>query len=203
MVFTIDCCSSLTIKDVNKFLVRVFPPPPPRIPVGTVVRLREGLFSEGPLEAGQMAVVTIDDGTSNPYKVRTANGVEHSHWFELGYLVPVDEAVAVRCHSESTSPLRRHTHTPKPPSAQRKGHIKDTDGQGLARIDPGVLRFFQARRGVAASFIIIQAHTTKASFFIFMPKTRMSTRGHLKHHVRATSNTHIHDHIKTSHANAL
>jgi hypothetical protein len=130
---TIDCYSSLTIEDVNKFLVRVFPPPPPRIPVGAVVRLREGLLSEGPLEAGQMAEIVSDDGSSNPYKVRTADGVEHGHFFILDYLVPVDEAVAVRCHS--TRPVRRHTPTPQPPSAQRKGHIKDTDGQGLATID--------------------------------------------------------------------
>ena len=88
--------SSLTLEDVNSFIARAFPPPPPRIPVGTVVRLRDGRLSEGPLQAGQMAVTVVDDGSSNPYRVRTADGVEQGHWFVLDYLVPVDEASAVR-----------------------------------------------------------------------------------------------------------
>jgi hypothetical protein len=173
LYLTIDYYSSLTIEDVNKFLVRVFPPPPPRIPVGAVVRLREGLLSEGPLEAGQMAVIVSDDGSSNPYKVRTANGVEHGHYFILDYLVPVDEAVAVRCHS--TRPVRRNTHTPPPPSAQRKGHFKDTAGQGLATIDWPL--YIQAQN--------LHVHTRS----LYTP--------------RMSHQPHIHDPMKTSHAGTL
>ena len=89
---------SLSQEEANKLINHFFPPPPPRIPVGSVVRLRDGLFSEGPLQAGQMAVVIVDDGSSNPYRVRTADGVEHTNWFLLEYLVKVDDAAAVYSH---------------------------------------------------------------------------------------------------------
>lgn len=91
-------CCSLTKEEANQLIAHFFPPPPPRIPIGSVVRLRDGLLSEGPLQAGQMAVITTDDGSANPYRVRTADGVEHSNWFFLDYLVKVDDAAAVHSH---------------------------------------------------------------------------------------------------------
>jgi hypothetical protein len=43
-----------------------------------------------------MAMLTTDDGSSNPYKVRTADGFECDSWILLTSLVPADEAAAVR-----------------------------------------------------------------------------------------------------------
>ncbi len=41
-------------------------------------------------------MLTTDDGTSNPYKVRTADGFDGDGWILLTSLVPADEAAAVR-----------------------------------------------------------------------------------------------------------
>ena len=41
-------------------------------------------------------MLTTDDGSSNPYKVRTADGFDDDGWILLTSLVPVDEAAAVR-----------------------------------------------------------------------------------------------------------
>jgi hypothetical protein len=70
--------------------------PPPRLPVGTVVRLADGLDTCGPLRAGQTAIIIEQDGTSNPYRLRTADGVQQDYWFYLDNVVQVDEADAVR-----------------------------------------------------------------------------------------------------------
>jgi hypothetical protein len=79
---------------------------PTRLTVGTVVRLADGIESDGPLRAGQLAVITTDDRSSNPYRVRTANGVEHSNWFVLRALVEAEGGmVSARTHT------RTHTHT--------------------------------------------------------------------------------------------
>ena len=47
-------------------------------------------------QAGELAMLTTDDGSSNPYKVRTADGFDDDGWILLTSLVPVDEAAAVR-----------------------------------------------------------------------------------------------------------
>ncbi len=41
-------------------------------------------------------MLTTDDGTSNPYKVRTADGLNSDAWILLTSLVPADEAAEVR-----------------------------------------------------------------------------------------------------------
>ncbi len=43
-----------------------------------------------------MALLTTDDGTSKPYRVRTADGFDCDFWFLPTSLVPADEAAAVR-----------------------------------------------------------------------------------------------------------
>ncbi len=58
--------------------------------MGTVVRLPNGVESDGPLRAGQLAVVITEDGSSNPYRVRTADGVAHSYWFVQRALVEAE-----------------------------------------------------------------------------------------------------------------
>ncbi len=58
--------------------------------MGTVVRLPDGVESDGPLKAGQLAVITTEDGSSNPYRVRTADGVEQGYWFVLRALVEAE-----------------------------------------------------------------------------------------------------------------
>ncbi len=63
---------------------------PTRHAVGTVVRLPDGVESDGPLRAGQLAVVIVEDGSSNPYRVRTADGVEQGYWFVLRALVEAE-----------------------------------------------------------------------------------------------------------------
>ena len=69
-----------------------------RIPVGTVVRLADGVAADGPLRAGQLAMLVADDGSSgSPYRVRTANGVERQEWILLASLVAAGETEAVRC----------------------------------------------------------------------------------------------------------
>ncbi len=69
---------------------------PTRHAVGTVVRLPDGVECDGPLMAGQLAVVTTDDGSSNPYRVRTADGVEQSYWFVLRALVEAEGGMVRR-----------------------------------------------------------------------------------------------------------
>ncbi len=73
--------------------------PPARIPVGTVVRIADGLETCGPLRAGQTAITIAEDGSSNPYRVRTADGEEHGYWFELDKLVEADAAASVSWQS--------------------------------------------------------------------------------------------------------
>mmetsp|Transcript_34654 Transcript_34654/g.72669 ORF Transcript_34654/g.72669 Transcript_34654/m.72669 type:complete len:769 (-) Transcript_34654:316-2622(-) len=85
---------SLSLDDINSMISRAFPPPPPRIPVGTVVRLADGIYSEGSLKEGELAMLITDDGTGNPYKVRTADGFDGDSWILLTSLVPADEAAA-------------------------------------------------------------------------------------------------------------
>ncbi len=63
---------------------------PTRHAPGTVVRLPNGVESDGPLRAGQLAIVITEDGSSNPYRVRTADGVEHGYWFLLRALVEAE-----------------------------------------------------------------------------------------------------------------
>jgi hypothetical protein len=66
--------------------------PPRRLPVGTVVRLADGLDTCGPLRAGQTAIIIVE----HPYCFRTADGRELNYWFALDDVVQVDEADAVR-----------------------------------------------------------------------------------------------------------
>ncbi len=61
-----------------------------RLPVGTVVRLPDGVESYGPLRAGQLAVIASDDGSSWPYHVRTSDGVLHDTVYALRGLVEVE-----------------------------------------------------------------------------------------------------------------
>jgi hypothetical protein len=60
-------------------------------------------FLSPPRQAGEMAMLTTDDGTSNPYKVRTADGFDSDTWILLTSLVPADEAAAVRPPPRSAS----------------------------------------------------------------------------------------------------
>jgi hypothetical protein len=41
-------------------------------------------------------MLITDDGSSNPYKVRFADGLESQDWFTLKALVPAEEQDAVR-----------------------------------------------------------------------------------------------------------
>ena len=84
------------------FLVTV-KPAPNRIPVGTVVRIADGLDSCGPLRAGQTAITVADDGSVNPYRVRTLDGEDHGYWFPIDNLVPADEAASVRPSPDSVA----------------------------------------------------------------------------------------------------
>ena len=68
-------------------------PGPTRHAVGTVVRLPDGVESDGPLRAGQLAVVTAEDGSSDPYRVRTADGVEQGYVFGMRALVEAEGGV--------------------------------------------------------------------------------------------------------------
>ncbi len=52
-----------------------------------------------------MAMLTTDDGTSNPYKVRTADGFDNDDWILLTSLVPADEAAAVRAALNPMDPM--------------------------------------------------------------------------------------------------
>ena len=73
-------------------------PAPTRHAIGTVVRLPDGVESDGPLKAGQLAVITTEDGSSFPYRVRTADGVEPSYSFYLRALVEAEGGmVRARC----------------------------------------------------------------------------------------------------------
>jgi hypothetical protein len=69
---------------------------PPRIPIGTQVRLSDEAAANAeiswPLKPGETATLYMDDGSSNPYQVRTDDGMEHSYWFLLNQLVPADNA---------------------------------------------------------------------------------------------------------------
>ena len=94
--------NSLSLDDITAIVALVFPAATAstsaRSPVGTVVRLADGVAADGPLRAGQLAMLVADDGSSgSPYRVRTANGVERQEWILLASLVAAGETEAVRC----------------------------------------------------------------------------------------------------------
>ncbi len=88
----------LVLDEIFDFINKLNPPPPPRIPVGTRVRLSYEAAAvvddSWPIQPGETATLYKDDGTSNPYQVRTDDGKEHNHWFKLDQLVPADDAQA-------------------------------------------------------------------------------------------------------------
>ncbi len=88
--------SGLVQEEILDLINKMNPPPPPRIPIGTRVRLSDEAAAKGcedwPIQAGEVATLLTDDETGNPYRVRTDDRTEHSHWFYLSELVAVDAA---------------------------------------------------------------------------------------------------------------
>ena len=76
-------------------------------------------------------MLTTDDGTSNPYKVRSADGFENDCWILLTSLVPADEAAAVR-PAPHPHPMDPMTHV-----SERSAHcglIHPRYGDGLVGV---------------------------------------------------------------------
>ena len=84
--------AGITLEDVTALIAKIDPPP---LPVGAAVRIAPGASESardaGPLKSPEeVATLVTSDGTSQPYQVRTADGVEHPHWFGKGDLVAAD-----------------------------------------------------------------------------------------------------------------
>ena len=78
-----------------------------------------GDASSGPLRPGDIGTMIIDDRSSNPFKVRSKNGVEH--WYEEG---TIEIAGSPQCHviSPSLANVNEATITLELVSEPRRGH---------------------------------------------------------------------------------
>ncbi len=88
--------TGLVQEEIFDLINKINKPPGSRIPVGSRVRISDEAIAKGfedwPIQAGEIATLVTDDGTGKPYRVRTDDGTEHSHWFYLSELVAADEA---------------------------------------------------------------------------------------------------------------
>jgi hypothetical protein len=84
--------SGVTMADVWALIDKIEPRP---LAVGAAVRLgpaaSDYALQAGPLKSPEQVATLIEyDGTGQPYRVRTADGVEHGHWYGRFDLVAAD-----------------------------------------------------------------------------------------------------------------
>ena len=93
--------SGLVLDEIFDLIHKLSLPPPPRIPVGTRVRLSDEAAAEAddseswPIHPGETATLCKDDGTNRPYQIRTDDGTEHCRLFKLNQLAPADNSAIV------------------------------------------------------------------------------------------------------------